>query len=318
MDLPTELRQIIIQHTLQGHRKSPPTPSKSNGILVEDFSPVAQRWQLGSCSVYYERQDQHCPTNCLPLLLTSRQISTETKSVLDYMKIDYDLDISVLNDVDLFPTWISVPCLTQRINHLRAEVRLFGHVISSATARCHSGDGGHLGIDFAFHQVLQRFLMYGPVGEKKGQSNDGFENKSISVRVLELNFTSAEKEYPYPPDHIHWRDFLSQRRGHGKLDREVKIVNGVERSIIVPPKYKTRPQWMARWVGNWIDAILGRDSYGKMYGKMIYENVGTLRFLADGTLIKEFDLSDCSEDVVARREELGFPLLKPEPLPKQP
>ncbi|KAJ5178622.1 uncharacterized protein N7500_001321 [Penicillium coprophilum] len=311
LDLPTELRQIIIRHALSSRRKAP-TPSKSKGAPVEDFEPVAERWQLGGCRVYYE-QDEQVPT-CLPLLLVNRQISTETKGVLNSMKIDYAVELSILNDLDIFPTWISIPCLTQNINHLRAEVRLFGHVLPTTVGRQQGGDGGRLGIHFAFHQVLQRFLMYGPVGERKekGQIN-GYENKKISVRVLDLDVTSAENELPFPPDEFQWSDYLHQLRGHGKLEdcESRRVDDHTWAKWNFQPKYKTRPEWMSRWIRDWIERILGRDSYGKVYGKMIYENVGTLRVLADGKLLKEFDLSDCPEDAVARREELGFPLRFP-------
>ncbi|OQE16496.1 hypothetical protein PENFLA_c027G03680 [Penicillium flavigenum] len=294
INLPTELRLIIIRHTLHHRRESPPTPSTSNRDHIEDFKPVAESWQLGGCGVYYEESHKHCPTNCLPLLLTNRQISAETKSVLSRMETDYVLDISVLNDIYLFPTWITVPRLSHRVNHLRAEVRLFGHIITDKAARTQMGDGGRNGIHFAFHQILQRFLMYGPVGEKKGRDNDGYENKNISVRVLELDFTSAEEAFPFPPEKFDWRDYNRQLIGHGKLEG-----------------YKPRPEWMARWICKWIRRILAMDSYGMIYGSMIYENVGTLRVLADGILIEELDLSHCPKGALARREELGFPVMRP-------
>lgn len=313
-NLPVELRQIIIQHVLHGRRESPSTPSRSNRVPLEDSGLITERWQRGGCGVYYEASNKQFSTNCLPLLLTNRQISAETKSVLDLLETDYVLDISVLNDLDLFLTWITVPRLTHRINHLRTEVRLFGHVIPTTAARCQGGDGGSTGIEFAFHQVLQRFLMDGPVGQKKGGNNDGYKNRNISVRTLELDFTSSEEGFPFPPDEFHWRDYLLQLRGRGKLDEwKTEGINAKGLPIWVSiPKYKTRPEWMARWVCLQISRIVRcSDFYGVRYGSMIYENVGTVRVSVDGTPMEDLDLSHCPESAVARREELGFSFIRP-------
>src|SRR6202012_1128638 len=100
-------------------------PSKSGRIDFQDISYKAWRSRT---KIYHEQRNTHCPSNCLPLLLTSRQMHDETQSVLKRKKskLTYILNISVLNDYDLFPTWISVPYPTNRVYALYADVRLFG------------------------------------------------------------------------------------------------------------------------------------------------------------------------------------------------
>ncbi|TQB70381.1 hypothetical protein MPDQ_000595 [Monascus purpureus] len=84
----------------------------------------------------------HCPSNCLSLLLTNGQISAETQSVLDRVQsspTDYHLDISVLDDLDLFPTWLSVPRITN-VSLLFSSMSVFS--ATSSPGRPLSGTPG--------------------------------------------------------------------------------------------------------------------------------------------------------------------------------
>lgn len=40
----------------------------------------------------------------------------------------YMLGISLLNEFEVFPTWLSIPRLTDRLTTLHVDVRLFGHI----------------------------------------------------------------------------------------------------------------------------------------------------------------------------------------------
>ena len=54
-------------------------------------------------------------------------------------------------------------------------------------------------------------------------------------------------------------------------------------------RYTTRPEWLAQFLSQEIDELLCTD-YSE-YGIILYERVGTIRFLVDGSLFYEFDVA---------------------------
>ncbi|KAJ5605560.1 hypothetical protein N7510_008341 [Penicillium lagena] len=256
----------------------------------------------------------------------------ETQSVLNRKKskLIYILDISVLNDYDLFPTWISVPYLTNRVYSL----------------------WGRLGFHWSFYALLERFLRYGPVDEKKKKPNPdlignqisdeieyplfrreslNFDDRDITVEILTLDFQSAEPMLPFPPDNIsynawqgqHFRDLIFD-----ETDNPIEL-----------ERYRTRPEWLAKYLLSQIHGLLTMSYHFASYGKILYERVGTIRILSPEG-VTEIDLAtelaalrftnqqDTFGDVwhtdrlstfwkwkkqtLVRRQELGFPVLWPQ------
>lgn len=103
----------------------------------------------------------------------------------------------------MFSTWISVPHLTTRLSTLYIDVRLFGHILTGNDLKQAREPGGHGGgyntINWLFHTCLKRFLLYGPVGEKKGGSVSSYEDRVITVENLIFEFHSAETKPLFPP-----------------------------------------------------------------------------------------------------------------------
>ncbi|KAH8703245.1 hypothetical protein BGW36DRAFT_403685 [Talaromyces proteolyticus] len=284
----------------------------------------------------------HCPSNCISLLLTNQQLSAETRTVIDRMKsTTYVLDVSVLNDMDLFPTWLSVPYITKRVSTLYADVRLFGHIISEEVARRQVGDGGNLGFHWSFYALLERFLRYGPVGEKKETSgrpkpqfrNLTFDDYDVTVKLLVLNFKSAEPELSFPPDTVTYQEWISHHFTHFLTRNRFQTDIDLER-------YTTRPEWPSTFLVSEIHSILCMSYHTAFYGKELYERIGTIRILVDGDLKHEFDLASMlaslrftspsetfghvsaekripafwnwKKQTLARRDQLGFPVVWPE------
>jgi hypothetical protein len=104
MDLPMEIRFMVFKEVINGHRTLPISPSKSNMVEITDTECTASN---GHPKFHHEKRDTHSPSNSLSLLLTSRQVSVDTQSTLDRMKkTTYILDLSILNEQDMFSTWI--------------------------------------------------------------------------------------------------------------------------------------------------------------------------------------------------------------------
>ncbi|KAJ6103178.1 hypothetical protein N7486_005605 [Penicillium sp. IBT 16267x] len=223
LELPFELRALIIEHVLYSQASPPVTPPlRSDAVKFNDLKYKA--WG-NSPSAYYTQKSTASILNSLPLLLTNRQIAIETRSILESRKADYILDISVQDEVALFLTWLSVPCLTTRISTLHVNVRLFGPFISQQAVRWQSGDGGRLGFHWTFYAALERFLRYGPVGEKRHSLNvedeppysrldvEEFKDRGIMVDTLVLDFRSAELNLSFPPDDVTYRTWCFWHTG---------------------------------------------------------------------------------------------------------
>lgn len=293
LDIPVELRKLIIEHVLYTPLSPPVAPCTSDAVKYRDMSYKA--WASG---VYYTQRNKPSSSDCLSLLLTNHQLSTETLHILEHRRVDYTLDISVKDDLELYLTWLSVPCLTTHVSTLYAHVRLFGHIIEQRTARCQLGDGGRLGFHWSFYAALERFLRYGPVGEKKreGEEPDAessahrcrddtedFQDRGVAIKTLVLDFQSAELELSFPPEDVsykHWRwwhcgrDMRSPSAGLEPLS-----------------SYKTRPQWLCQYLRMEIGGLLKMSYHTARYGQPLYEHIGTIRMLVDGQLVDELDLA---------------------------
>ncbi|KAJ5849704.1 hypothetical protein N7455_009560 [Penicillium solitum] len=294
------------------------------------------RANLSRLRPYYEQRDAHSPSNSLPLLLTSRQVSTETQWILNRTNNNYVLDISVLNDLDLFAIWVSVPQLTTRLSTLHVDIRLFGHMITSKEGRNQIGCGGRHGFHWSFYAILERFLRYGSVGAKKERTNEWghvcpYGNRKICVENLILDFHSAETVLPYPPDNLGYRAWADKHGGGGKPINEQEEE---DESLA----YKTRPEWLLYYLQDWLEFITDMSYNEAEYGGAIYKRIGTISMLVDGRLKTTIDLAgilarltrpadtmghlqseirlsefwEWKKTTLLRREALGFPVVWPQ------
>lgn len=340
MDLPLEIRAIIFKEVINGHRTPPISPSKLNMVHLLDMEYKAN---ISRFQPYYEQRDTHSPSNSLSLLLTSRQVSTETQWILNRTNNNYVLDISVLNDLDLFATWVSVPQLTTRLSTLHVDIRLFGHMITSKEGRNQIGCGGRLGFHWSFYAILERFLRYGPVGVKKEHTNDwgdpcSYGNRKICVENLILDFHSAETELPYPPDNLEYGAWMDK---HGGGSQPINEQEEEAESLA----YKTRPEWLLCYLENCFEFIIDMSYHAAEYGGFIYKRIGTISMLVDGRLKATIDLAGIlarltfsspadtmghlqseirlskfwkwKKATLWRREALGFPVVWPQDMERE-
>ncbi|KAL2833058.1 hypothetical protein BDW59DRAFT_157195 [Aspergillus cavernicola] len=296
LDLPAELRSLIIENVLFDRCQPPTKPSKTNRTIFRDIPYNAWR-----CRAYYQEQQHNTqgPSNSLSLLLTSRQISSETQAILHLNPTDYHLDISMLNEVDIFPTWLSVPRLTPCISTLTASVRLFGHIISPQNVASQVGDGGHLGFQWSFYAVLERFLAYGPVAQKTPNNNKSTHpsqnnpnpssmDRGITIKTLILDFSSAtdktDPDLTFPPPEI---DYTLWRIRHTSRRHPLLLRAGVDLM-----EHKPRPEFVAKYLTQYIAGLLSMNYHTASYGRMLYERIGAIRVLVDGRVYREFDLAE--------------------------
>ena len=306
-----------------------------------------KRW-LGAGDILHEQHQTHSPSNGAALLLTNRQIHNETRSRLNSKSVGtlYKLDISLLNECDLFPTWISVPCLTTRVHALQVDIRLFGSIIPSAKANSLLGCGGRRGFHWSFYDLLIRFLRYGPVGEKKIKKDDQlagsagdisrranakracldryFEDRHITIDVLTLDFQSWETALPFPPEDLsYWCWYMLHTEGHFAQDDP-----GAK-----PETYRVPPEWVAYYLQMELESILRMGYHTESYEKMLYERIGSIRIITPkgtteinlGSRLAKVTfgwmsascplripaLKAWKKKTMARRHELGLPVVWP-------
>ena len=305
LDLPRELRDLIIGHVLNAPRMPPAAPSKSNRAAFIDFSHKA--WLRHKGLIYHEKCGKKSILySQVSLLLTNRQISAEIRSMINLVRsssgVNYILDLSVLNEVELYPTWLQVPFITNRVSTLYVNVRLFRHLLSRQEDWRFTSDGGLPGLLWSFYGLLERFLQYGPTGKKRyipskfGPTSlspwhyDSQDHK-VTVQTLILNFESAESELPLMSGSLFrlFRD-LSIKQKRNRARRRGECIPH-EKNEIPHDEYTTRPELLAKSLEIEINHLLERDSLA-MYGMILYERIGTIRFLIDGKLAYEYDLAE--------------------------
>ncbi|KAJ5156180.1 hypothetical protein N7492_008983 [Penicillium capsulatum] len=334
LGIPPELRAIIINLVLCHQRVPPVAPSKSERM---DFQDIDYRAWRDNTTIYNEQRGQHCPSNSLGLLLTNHLL--------------WILDISVLNDYDLFPTWLSVPYITNHVPELRVNVRLFGHILSVIQARKLTGAGVPLGFHWSFYALLERFLRYGPVDEKKdknppcanpendgwvGRQNSTFEDRDMAIGALVVDIQSAETELPFPPADVDYQRWSDRHFGFDRNHSHDGHENGALDELL---PYRARPEWLAKYLQSYLSSLLSMSYNEAEYAIFIYERIGVIRFVVDGE-VTEIDPADhlaklrftnpghtfgyvkredrlsvfweWKRQTLARRERLGFPVLWPQ------
>ncbi|KAJ5506794.1 hypothetical protein N7453_005751 [Penicillium expansum] len=275
MDLPKEIRAMILKEVINGHRTPPISPSKSNMIELLD---MPYKGNVEHSRLHHEKRDTHSQSNSLSLLLTSRQISIETQSTLCRMqKTTYVLDISVLNELDLFSTWISVPQLTTRLSTLhRAEIKWAVVVASGSIGYFTACWNGFYGMDQWARRKALATLTH--------SETPAIRTVRSLLRISSSTFTPPRRSYHIPPDDLGFKEWTNKHWGErwpiDEPEQEDKSL-----------AYKTRPEWLLEYLKDWLEDVTAMGYHTSQYGAFIYKRIGTISMLVDGKLETTFDLA---------------------------
>lgn len=118
MTLPFEVRSIIIRDAITLHRPPPRSPSASLD---------RKRLDILNTAIYVERSPDEAPARAqVSLLRACRQLRSDTRHVLASLRGEtYVLDLMVVLDRGLLPTWCHVPGLQESIKLVTVVVRIF-------------------------------------------------------------------------------------------------------------------------------------------------------------------------------------------------
>ncbi|KAE8381515.1 hypothetical protein BDV26DRAFT_255329, partial [Aspergillus bertholletiae] len=169
-DLPNELLDFIVQLVLICDNSSLNGPQAP----YEDYVSWTRRapcrsWSYGPRHVRYWQKQDVCSSR-LALLLVNRQLAHITRRRLDQLATltsSLKLDVIVVNETDLLPTWRFLPNVRRHVDDLTATFRIVGTspTIEGRWQRLLPDHGTPPPILWAFFYLLERFLEVGPLME---------------------------------------------------------------------------------------------------------------------------------------------------------
>lgn len=189
LDLPREIRDKVLSLVLATPIAPPQKPD--NAIRRKEIrkpkSDPIQGWFDGEGVQYapgFSRID------LLPTLLSNRELYNESLVVISSLntKSFYELEVMLVNEKELWPTWTFVPVPTAHAQKVKASFRTFGCREKGPGNRYGGfteGAGGPPLITWSFYSFLARFLSLGQNGLPANEAERG-----TSISVLEPNFST--------------------------------------------------------------------------------------------------------------------------------
>jgi hypothetical protein len=280
LGLPQELRDKVLTLAIEApvSPPQPPAPNADHQSAIDQYTSFRGR------------------IDAMPTLLVNRQLYRETMAAIDRLptKHSYDLDVMIVNDEELWPTWLSVPAITNNVEKVRVTFRSFGtaKAIKGGARGFIQGCGGPPVITWAFYDLLTRFILGIPGGWKTYRA-DKFLKHDVSIKLLELDVHSPDVPANLIAPPVRYDELQCLRSG-----------DGVE--------YLMNPSFLATYLEIHLRALL--KSFTAEYGRLLYERIGTINVCLDGELRKEWNIGNLLATL--RREHLVATFEYPKPLPK--
>ncbi|KAK1145523.1 hypothetical protein N8T08_004081 [Aspergillus melleus] len=258
LNLPYELRGRILEHALLAPYSPPANPwtGADKRRPLQDIKYTA--WQHGRRYTLYDTSlDQRLATPCQTLLLINRQIRDETKDILRRLKNpSYQLDVMVVNEWELWPTWLSVPVVRTHVDEVNVNFRIFGHCIVYENWRHTTGDGGHNGLEWCFYALLERFAVHGPLTEP-GLSDQRAPKFYITTLTLNIE-SAADEKGSLPPSDSRWEEYMRDRaKSHWPIPQPDSVY------------FPLLPEWLGKYLYREVDHLIGRSYQPGWYGAIL-------------------------------------------------
>ncbi|KAH7106504.1 hypothetical protein BKA62DRAFT_687330 [Auriculariales sp. MPI-PUGE-AT-0066] len=133
LDLPQELIDVIISFALVAERPVPtsiPLEASEAGRSSHFGSGgVYSAWDYGVANIMWDQKSQTTP-NAVPLLLVNRMFASATRRAVELLvasnRLVYKLDVVLVDERELWPTWTSVPVICPVVDRLAVTIRIFG------------------------------------------------------------------------------------------------------------------------------------------------------------------------------------------------
>jgi hypothetical protein len=268
LSIPRELRDKILAEVVSAERAAPQDPDIENRTELRDVK--FKGWKNGQ-NIMYEKEFNKTAQS--PTLLVNHQLHLETLAAIKRLptKHSYSLDMMFVNEQWLCPTWLSVPCLTRRVDKVYAALR---SVTNGRRGRAfRGGNGGPPEVVWLFYELLERFLHVGPAGQRKeGDNNKKY--KYFRIKTLDIDIIT--------PDH-----FIPETGPHGFS----RLISSPD----LPDKNTKEHEYASRlciFIRMKINGLLSLGYHTALYGKLLYERIGNIRMLLDGEIKEEWVLAE--------------------------
>lgn len=274
--IPQELRDKILGFVIPALETSmlPEEEDENNREFLDDVKLLG--WN-GDDRVRYQKLAR--PGN-IQTLFINHQLRSETLALIEHLRLpsprSYRLDIAIVDETDLWATWLYAPVLSRNVDEVVATLRICG---TTTRTRCgfSEGCGGPPLIIWSFFNLLERFLKVGPVGR---QAEDKDRVIAIQSLVIDIKTPDVPEELLAPMEvedssYFSHRDLMHLRKETG-ID------------------YVLNPRKLVSFLTDYpgIDAALGMSNTTAKYGGIFYERIGKIKVTLDGVLVKEYDLAE--------------------------
>ncbi|KAI4169763.1 MAG: hypothetical protein LQ346_008936 [Caloplaca aetnensis] len=258
-NLSRELRDHIYEILLQSSRTPPVSPDHGG---ARKYPSEEDEEYFETCNCYPAEDLQ---STAAPLQLTCRQVHDEVQEAVLRLKISrnlpYKLDLMMLDEAKLYPTWLAFPAFVDDIPRLDVDFRLFGDVEGKQSAM-RGGCGGPPLLIWSLFRLTERFLRRGPDFLASCEPN-----RYLSIDELAVNVITPS---PPPPN--------------GYADRTTFLRWGDRKGLV-------HPEDMVSFLVVHMDILLRRSRYTAPYARLVFQRVKRMTFSLDGMVRKSWDLT---------------------------
>ncbi|PVH79979.1 hypothetical protein DL98DRAFT_209553 [Cadophora sp. DSE1049] len=261
LQIPRELRDKILGFVLLSTIFAPPEFPNDANDREELQDTICHGWFTGN-GVLYQRDTR---MKGIPTLAINRQLRTETLEVMTLMKLpslrSYKLDVMIVEDRELWPTWLYVPTTITRVEEVRATFRIMG---AAEGRRCGygGGDGGPPLIVWSFFNLLERFLLVGPVSRQEKP-----HDKHVKIRHLILDILTPDVP----------KELIAPDVNQNRL-RMLRKRSGI--------KYIKNPGSVLTFIMGCLGYLSGSSGERDIVA-VPYERVGKVTLMLDGVMVHE-------------------------------
>lgn len=295
MTIPRELRDQICMYVLFNETNKRPELNESFEGLVASRTvydnPRLHAW----CCLALGLLEAPI-SNTSGLLLANWQLHAETiENISLFTKAaTYYLDVIVLDEILLLPTWTHVPFLTTHLKQVNTTFRISGSYDkkkerarkqedNNGLSQCpykqfgrykgfRIGNGAGPAITWQIYSVLERFIRVGPTGNRVGRD----EHRHITIETLEINVET--------PPNIDKSRFGPPRSGG------YRAVGHEERDVL-------DPEYLAEFILVNLKSLLavGESRISNewlSYGRILFEHVDHVVVKLDGQVMENLDIAE--------------------------
>ncbi|KAH7106505.1 hypothetical protein BKA62DRAFT_687332 [Auriculariales sp. MPI-PUGE-AT-0066] len=296
--LPQELLDRIIELSLLVERLPPSfIPDSTTGCGRTAYT-ATQHFDSRSSAQEYIMYEDPAPeiSNAAPLSLTSRRLRNTTRDAIARILASPDglvfkLDLILVNEREVWPTWICVPALARKVRRVDVTLRIFGAdaaVVQGALYTNHRQqtlnplsvtDGHSSSLVWRFYYLLEHFLRQGLVSTPvtNNAPNSGLVVDCIDIHVIQ---SDAAEDLAKGVQYDSW---IRARQQRPYMRREQPLYpesDELKKAVIctVP----MRASWLAQFLRSNLIVLLSMGHSAALYGMILHKRIGQFRFLVDG------------------------------------